>query len=198
MISASSRRILLIAGAAEGGLGLFGIGAALLFGVNLCATLGLETGAAVIGVVGAAPMVLLFLGSLRSSWPPLVHIREKLDQAVLPFFAPLPWWGLALLALLAGAGEELLFRGFLQPVLSRPLGAAGGLLVASVLFGLVHWITPFYALFAAILGVYLGALFLFTDSLLAAAVAHAVYDFVALAVYLGRSHHDVGGDGSVG
>lgn len=184
MSSARPGRILLIAGVAEGSLGLIGVGAALLFSVNLGDSLGMKAGTATIGLAAAVPMVILFLASLRSSWPPFVHIREKLEQSVLPVFSPLSWWALLLLAILAGVGEELLFRGFLQPVLSRPLGPVGGLLVASAIFGLVHWITPFYALFAALLGLYLGLLFIVTESLLAAAVAHAVYDFVALALYL--------------
>ena len=57
--------------------------------------------------------------------------------------------------------------------------------VASVLFGLGHLITPVYAVLAAVIGFYLGALFLATDNLLIAIVAHGLYDFVAL-LYLIR------------
>jgi hypothetical protein len=35
--------------------------------------------------------------------------------------------------------EELVFRGFLQPLLARTLGAAGGIVAANVPFGILHY-----------------------------------------------------------
>jgi hypothetical protein len=54
--------------------------------------------------------------------------------------------------------------------------------IAALLFGVAHWLTMSYAVFATLIGVYLGILFLFTENLLAPIVTHALYDVVALSV----------------
>ena len=87
---------------------------------------------------------------------------------------------LALLAAVAGISEEVLFRGVVQVALARVFGDPGALLAASVLFGLVHFATRAYAVLAGVMGLYLGALFLFQGTLLAPIITHAVYDFIAL------------------
>jgi CAAX protease family protein len=56
------------------------------------------------------------------------------------------------------------------------------LTLGAIAFGLAHWISTAYAVVAAIVGLYLGALYLFADNLLAPIVTHALYDFVALLV----------------
>lgn len=87
---------------------------------------------------------------------------------------------LALLAAIAGISEEVLFRGVVQVAVARVLAEPGALLVTSVLFGLAHFATRAYAVLAAGMGLYLGALFLVQGSLLAPIITHALYDFVAL------------------
>jgi uncharacterized protein len=49
-----------------------------------------------------------------------------------------------------------------------------------------HWLTMSYAVFATLIGVYLGILFLVTENLLAPIVTHALYDVVALSVLVRR------------
>lgn len=90
------------------------------------------------------------------------------------------WYDLIILAALAGLGEELLFRGVLQPWLSRS-SPLFGLLAANILFGLVHMVTPVYALLATGIGLYLSAVAyaIPQSNLLAAMIAHGVYDYVA-------------------
>ena len=51
---------------------------------------------------------------------------------------------------------------------------------SAILFGVLHAMTPSYAVLATGMGIYLGLVFVFTDNLLSAVVAHALYDFVAL------------------
>ena len=58
-------------------------------------------------------------------------------------------------------------------------------LLAGVFFGLLHAVTPTYAVLAGAIGVYLGVLWYYTDNLLVVVVAHASYDFLAL-LYLMR------------
>jgi membrane protease YdiL (CAAX protease family) len=56
----------------------------------------------------------------------------------------------------AGVGEEVLFRGLLQPAMATKLGATGGLLASSLVFGALHAATPRYLLLAFGLSAYLG------------------------------------------
>jgi uncharacterized protein len=120
-------------------------------------------------------------------WPVggLARIQRFFDEILRPLLRPCSLAELALLSLLAGVGEELLFRGVLQPALMRWLGPAPGLVAASVLFGLFHPITATYVVLAAGLGLYLGLVAWAGGNLLIVIVAHALYDFVVL-VYLLR------------
>jgi hypothetical protein len=87
----------------------------------------------------------------------------------------------------APVAEELAFRGFLQPLLQRNLGAAGGIALTSVLFGGLHyseygdsWRS---ALLVALAGAAFGCMRYWTGSTAAAAVMHASFNglqFVAL------------------
>jgi uncharacterized protein len=96
---------------------------------------------------------------------------------------------LAIISVLAGLGEEMLFRGVIQAAVAQEIGGPRGmwlgLAVAAVLFGMLHLVTPTYAVLAALIGLYLGGLWLLCDNLLAPVTTHAVYDFVVL-VYLVR------------
>jgi len=83
--------------------------------------------------------------------------------------------------------EELAFRGFLQPLLARSLGAAPAVLLAAIPFGLLHY--PEYgdswrhALIISAAGAAFGAMRQFTGSTKAAALMHASYNaffFLAL------------------
>jgi membrane protease YdiL (CAAX protease family) len=81
-----------------------------------------------------------------------------------------------LLAAISGVAEEAFFRGLLQPFV--------GLLAASLIFGLAHFVprrdlAP-WALFAVIAGFVLGALFELTGNLVAPVVAHATINAVNL------------------
>jgi membrane protease YdiL (CAAX protease family) len=147
--------------------------------------------AALLGALAAVPMIVFLLVTLR--WPigPFREIRRFLDRNLLPALEGRRWSDLALIALAAGVGEEMLFRGVIQGSLGDALGRWPGLVAASAAFGILHPVTRAYAVIAALLGAYLGLVWLVTGNLLAPMVAHAVYDFVALIVLLRRW-----GDGS--
>jgi membrane protease YdiL (CAAX protease family) len=137
------------------------------------------------GLAGSIPLLLVF--GLCLVWPvgPLASIKKFGEEFIRPMFRPCSILDLALISLLAGAGEEMLFRGVLQPLLTDSVGLWQGVLVTSVVFGLLHPLTPFYAVLATVVGVYLGWLFLATENLLVVIVAHGFYDFLAL-VYISR------------
>ena len=106
---------------------------------------------------------------------------------LVPLFRDCRLAELAIIATLAGIGEEMLFRGVIQAAAAQEIGGQRGvwlgLLLASVLFGLLHPITPTYAILAGLIGLYLGGLWLASGNLLTPVVAHGAYDFLAL-VYL--------------
>jgi membrane protease YdiL (CAAX protease family) len=76
--------------------------------------------------------------------------------------------------------EELAFRGFLQPLLTRSLGAAPGILLAAIPFGLLHYQeygnSWRHALIISAAGAAFGAMRQFTGSTKAAALMHASYN----------------------
>jgi membrane protease YdiL (CAAX protease family) len=137
--------------------------------------------AAAWGVVAAIPLILMFLAIMW--WPigPFSGIKKFWVTEVAPLLAKSSWSEIALVAIAAGVGEEMLFRGVLQASFSSWFGATWGLTLTSVVFGLLHPISIPYVVFTCIIGFYLGAVFwFFSGNLLTVMVVHAVYDFAAL------------------
>lgn len=181
----------LVAAAFEGGLVVAALAAGWALGQPPLETFHWEWSAAAWGCAAAlGPLALLWL-CLRSRWRPVERLVEVVDRLILPLFESCGPRELAIIAFLAGLGEEMLFRGVIQAAaadwVGGDAGVAAGLLVAAFLFGLAHLITPAYGLFATLIGLYFGLLWLWTGNLLAPITAHAVYDFLAL-LYLGRRH----------
>jgi membrane protease YdiL (CAAX protease family) len=131
-------------------------------------------------------MLAAFFACLR--WPvgPLKTIKDLCDQTLVPLLRTCSTLDLVGIAVLAGLGEEMLFRGVLQPALAGWTGSAVlALVLTSLLFGLGHAVTPAYTVLATLLGAYLGWLWLWSGNLLLVVIAHAVYDLVALLVLVG-------------
>jgi membrane protease YdiL (CAAX protease family) len=139
---------------------------------------------ALLGVLATLPMLGLFL--LGQTWPvgPFRAINRFFEEEARPILSVCQLPDLALISLAAGVGEEMLFRGVFQGALCRWLGTAGGCGAASVLFGLLHPITPGYILLATLLGAYLGAVWILSGNLLTVMIAHGLYDFLALVLLL--------------
>lgn len=95
---------------------------------------------------------------------------------------------LILVALLAAVAapifEELLFRGFLQPLLSRTFGVVVGILITSILFGALHFSEYQsawqYAVAISIVGVALGAARAWSGSLIPSTLMHAAFNGVSV------------------
>lgn len=140
------------------------------------------------GLLATVPLLLGFVAMLR--WPigPLSKIKTFCDREVVPLLTGCSLSEIGMIAVSAGVGEELLFRGVIQQSLGDWLGIYGGFLVCSLLFGLMHPISIPYVVVTAFLGFYLGGVFLATGNLITAIVTHGVYDFVLL-VYLLRYYH---------
>jgi hypothetical protein len=98
---------------------------------------------------------------------------------------------------LAPMCEEIVFRGFLQPLLVRSLGAAPGILLAAAAFGLMHF--PEYgnswrhALLIGLAGAAFGWMRQRTGSTKAAALMHATYNGVFFLMLAAQHAHALWG-----
>jgi len=178
-------RILALAIGFEGGLGGLAWGLGWFLDQPALADFRWDWHDTALGVAATLPLVLLFLLLRRCPFGPIVRIREMMDEIIPELFGACTWLELALISGVAGVGEEMLFRGVVQAVITRHLGAGMGLALASLLFGLMHPITPLYVVLTALVGVYLGWLYSFSGNLLVVIVVHALYDWVVL-LYLLR------------
>ena len=89
------------------------------------------------------------------------------------------------MAALAGFGEELLFRGVLQPWLGR-IHPWVGIIGANLIFGALHALTPAYAVFATLIGLYFSWLYAGygEPNLARPIIAHALYDYIAFLIII--------------
>ena len=177
-----------VAAAFEGSLVFIAIGLGWAFGVMPTETLQWSFPAIGWGVAATVPMFVQLWICVAVSWRPFESLQRSIDERIRPLLQGCSLVDLAAISLLAGFGEELLFRGFLQQLIADwiggPTGMWAGLAVGAVVFGLLHAITPMYAVVACLIGLYLGWLWLATGNLLAPITAHAVYDFFALIYFL--------------
>lgn len=86
----------------------------------------------------------------------------------------------AILSLVAGFGEEIVYRGYVIPELAGVLGAAGAAVLTSAVFGVLHaYQGALGVVRASLLGGALAWGFLATGSLWPPIAAHAIIDVVA-------------------
>ena len=150
-------------------------------------SLGFERGgglrAVVLGVVVYAMLVPGLFG-VTVLWPTLLEaLGESVEpQEILVGFFELEGAALAL-AIFGGVVvvpfiEELLFRGFLQPLLVQNFRDRGGVVLTSGLFGVLHGQTAFLPIFA--LSLILGGVMLRTRRLAGAWAVHALHNGLML------------------
>lgn len=106
-------------------------------------------------------------------------------EAMIPLWNPQNLFVLSVVMLLfVSLAEELLFRGILQQSFEESLGTIPGLLLASILFGVVH---SGYALlpeigYAVGIGLILGLLYDWTESLALVTIVHGTANVVLFAL----------------
>ncbi len=132
------------------------------------------------GVAATLPLLPLLHWMCRTPFGPVRRIMVLIDDSIIPLLSPLGARDFALIAALAGIGEEGLFRGILQSELAAVLSPFPAIAAAAVLFGLLHALTPAYAVIAGLLGIYLGWLHYATGNVVVPVVVHGLYDFLAL------------------
>lgn len=176
------KHLLVLALVVEGGLAALAWGLGVALGRPAFEKLDLDWTAWVWGGLATLPPLAGLMWARRTRWGPLARLGALIEVRVAPLFSRCTLVDLALISALAGVGEEALFRGVLQPWLGGILGPWPAVVVVGIAFGLAHWLTPTYAVYAALMGVYLGALYHALGNLWVPIFAHAAYDFVALAV----------------
>jgi membrane protease YdiL (CAAX protease family) len=178
----SKSQFLWIATAFEGGLVLIAYALGAWASIDPLESLRIDVNAVFWGVIGSLLLFGLFIVSERME--ATRHIREFLIEKMGGLLAGCSSLELLYLGFLAGITEEILFRGVLQPWLERDWGWAGGLVFSNLIFALVHWITPTYALLAGLCGLFLGLMLDIGPerNLLAPILTHAIYDFLAFKV----------------
>jgi membrane protease YdiL (CAAX protease family) len=163
-------------------------------------TIKVNFSAVALGALATLPLAAILMACQRITWPPIKDLWRVLDEVVVPLFRTCNWIEIAAISFLAGLGEELLFRGLLQNGFAQwtgdflphtPFAALAGdwmaVIFVAILFGALHAVNTAYAVLAAIMGVYLGWLYLATGNLTVPIVAHGLYDFAALVYVLGRT-----------
>jgi membrane protease YdiL (CAAX protease family) len=84
--------------------------------------------------------------------------------------------------LVVAPAEELLFRGVVQGLFRRAYGVVPGLVLASALFGVAHWLALTgggkltYVAIAAVLGIVLGTVYELTDNLVVPVAIHGAWN----------------------
>ncbi len=138
------------------------------------------------GVVAAFPLLLgnHLLWRWTQSNPNTVYARFSREVVVPLCLRVTPsqaFW----IGVLSGLGEEALFRGSLNLLVTRWGGVWLALIISSIAFACVHFIGSFkryggmIPLYSAVGGV-LWLVWFLTDSLAAAAATHATYNFIAI------------------
>jgi hypothetical protein len=173
----------------EGGLGLIALVVAWLFRITLrdmFPPFGPPLVSAIArGLLATLPMLVVFWLLVNSNWPMMRQLREQVQWLIEEMFPSRSIAQFATVAVLAGVGEELLFRGAIQSVIGNWTTPLIGLVITSLLFGLAHALSKLYFLFAVVVGVFLGWMTLRYNDFVAPMVAHGLYDFLAL-TYLSR------------
>ncbi len=135
---------------------------------------GVDLGAAVLGMLALGQMLdsLTMLTGLgrQGTMPAIRHALTGVEGGEL-------FSAVIVLGLMAGAAEEVFFRGYMQTRLRLAWRPGPAIFATSVAFGLLHmeWI---HAAMAFVLGLYLGALTERTGSALPAIVCHVVNNSV--------------------
>lgn len=146
-----------------------------------------DSGALWMGGLLSIPLGLLAAGldAIEDRFPALQGVTRVTQRSVLGLlggtFKPIIALVVSIvLGVAAGIGEEMLFRGILQYELAHRIGVFLSLLLSSALFGLLHAVTPLYALLASLASLYFGFLYMAFDNLAVPIACHALYDVGAL------------------
>jgi len=139
------------------------------------------------GVVLGVALYLLGFMVFCSRWTQTVAMHELLTT-LHQLFKRFTWFQILVISLLAGIGEELLIRAVLQSFLIEGLGVFWGITCASIVFGILHFMTKTYVVLTFALGLLFGVAFYYSGSIVLVMVGHTVYDIIAFAMIVKFPH----------
>ncbi len=171
----SRHKLLILACLAEGMVVITAIGLAIWFDIRINLSTGNLARDIFIGTLGSLLPLALFLSSLskKAERIPLIgSLRKTVITDIKEVFSNARILDIVMISLIAGFAEEILFRGVIQEKF--------GIIFASIIFGLIHLVTPAYVVMATIMGFYLGLFFLLYESLIIPIQLHFIYDLGAL------------------
>ena len=139
------------------------------------------------GAIATIPLFVLayVLDFVEKGVPALQDVTKATQRSVLALLGrkrkPIIALGTALaLGAAAGVGEEMLFRGVLQEALATKFGDSIAVVSSSIIFGLLHAVTPLYAALASLASFFFGFLYLQSSNLAVPIICHGLYDVGAL------------------
>jgi len=156
--------------------------------INLDPLLKYSTKAVLVGVAAAALVTLLNLGIMRlankyaDQFYLLKSMRDLIHKQMLPLIGHMTFADSIFVAIVSGFCEEVFFRGVFQ--------TQCGIIPSACAFGLAHLPRIYYfpyALWATYVGLLMSFLLVYTGSLYAPIVAHALINFASINV-LRRMH----------
>ncbi len=152
-----------------------------VFGDPIPFVMKLDTQALIDTIFCVVPLLAYMLFSLSPIGDAIAPIRgtyEFLKRFLGNAMCGCNAWQLSLIGLSAGFGEEILFRGVLQPWALEHMSPSAGIALTSLLFGLLHPASIAYVVVATIISAYLGWVSYLTGNLLVPILAHGIYDVV--------------------
>jgi hypothetical protein len=185
-------QVMIMTIAVEAGMGAAALGIGYYFDIPFAKSIHLyppDWFALGIGAISAliAALIAIFIQRLPFSFTK--QLKEDSNRVVSNLLGQCTRPDLIGIAMLAGVGEELLFRGLLQQGLMFAVPedwlAAGPWIVTAIvalLFGMLHSISIPYVVVATIASVGLSVLLITTGDLLACILCHGLYDLVLLLV----------------
>lgn len=151
--------------------------------------------------VSLSGLLVAIFGTLSVSWvftaidglgllPKSATLEEI--SAIVVESSPIGFlFSVLLIGIAPGFDEELMFRGYMQTRLVERWGASVGILVTSILFGVLH-MDLVQGTFAAVMGLFLGYLTLQTRSIVPSMVCHAVNNTLStVTTYIGADEMSV-------
>ena len=175
MIAYSRKRLLLLIFYTEGFLLLLALIFSRLFGIRLFPLTADIARDGALGTIGTLFPLAIFAFSLTEkgeNLPLFGSVRKIIMKDIKALFTNANLFDIVVISALAGFAEELLFRGIVQ--------AKFGIVWASVIFGILHCLSPAYFVIATIMGFYLGFLSDYYQSLLVPIQLHFLYDLGVL------------------
>lgn len=107
------------------------------------------------------------------------------QEKIVPLCKALPPPAALTIAIFAGFGEELFFRGLIFPLINQYLGIILALLISSLVFAWIHFAGQAgkyleLVVIYTFVGMYFALIVILEDALLPAIFTHTIYDFLAI------------------